>query len=225
MKVAQVTTFFHPVTGGVETHVLNLSRELKELGHDVTVLCSDSNKHFPRIKEKKTGFLGVDVIRFRTIFSISFYHKFFPGIFFYLLRHKFDIIHVHGFRKSESYFALIAGWLKRTPVILTTHNPFPTRTRSKKLNMFIKLHDLTIGKILSGKFTKIISLVPSEVDLLKKKFRVDPKKIKVIPNGIPEEFFKEGDGEKFLREWDIDKSKWKAILIGVGRINYAKGFQ
>ena len=44
MKIIQISTFFHPVTGGVETHVLNLSRELEKNGHEVEVLCSDSTK-------------------------------------------------------------------------------------------------------------------------------------------------------------------------------------
>lgn len=39
MKIIQIATFFHPVTGGVETHVLNLSRELEKNGHEVEVLC------------------------------------------------------------------------------------------------------------------------------------------------------------------------------------------
>jgi hypothetical protein len=34
-------------------------------------------------------------------------------LFFYLLKNDFDIVHVHGFRKFETYLALLAAKLKR----------------------------------------------------------------------------------------------------------------
>ena len=56
MKIIQISTFFHPVTGGVETHVYNLSKELVTLGHEVTVLTSDSAKFGPRLSRNETFF-------------------------------------------------------------------------------------------------------------------------------------------------------------------------
>ncbi len=225
MKIAQITTFFHPVTGGVEAHVLNLSRELVNQGHEVVVLCSDSNKLSARIRERRTTFLGLEVRRFRTFFSLSFYHKFYPGLLIYLLRNKFDIIHVHGFRKFESYFALFAGWIRHTPVVLTTHNPFPTKTRSTRLSLLIRFHDMILGRFFTRRFTKIIILVPSEEGILTRRFKVKPGKIAIVPNGIPDEFLVKGDAGKFLDEWKINKKDWSAIITSVGRINFAKGFQ
>jgi len=55
MKIIQISTFFHPVYGGVEDHVLNLSKELLAKGHEVTILTSDSNKKGSRIKEKNAS--------------------------------------------------------------------------------------------------------------------------------------------------------------------------
>lgn len=131
MKIAQVSTFFHPVTGGVETHALELSRELSEQGHDVTVLTSDSAKQAPRISEKRSRYLGVEVRRFRALVRLSPYHVFYPGLFFHLLRSDYDIVHVHGFRKLEVYVALLAKLLKRKKykLVVTGHNPFPTTSR------------------------------------------------------------------------------------------------
>ena len=40
MKIAQVTPYFHPHLGGVESHVRDLSRKLVELGHEVEVVTS-----------------------------------------------------------------------------------------------------------------------------------------------------------------------------------------
>ena len=51
-KVCFVTTYFYPTVGGVETHILNLGKELIKLGYDVEVLASDYDRD-KRIKEKE----------------------------------------------------------------------------------------------------------------------------------------------------------------------------
>ena len=38
MRIVQVSPFFYPHTGGVESHVRTLAREFARQGHDVTVL-------------------------------------------------------------------------------------------------------------------------------------------------------------------------------------------
>ena len=40
MKIAQVTEFFAPWSGGIGEHVAHLSRELRRRGHDVRILTS-----------------------------------------------------------------------------------------------------------------------------------------------------------------------------------------
>ncbi|MFQ5493158.1 MAG: glycosyltransferase family 4 protein [Candidatus Dojkabacteria bacterium] len=225
MKIALVSTFFHPVTGGVETHVLSLARELTAKGHEVVVLTSDSNKSGPRIKEKETDYLGVKVKRFRSLFSFSYYHKFYPGLFLYLLRSDLDIVHVHGFRKVETYIAQLASLFKRFKVVLTTHNPFPTSTRRVRFNLLINLHDRTIGRLFTGRLSKIITLVQSEKTIFRDRFKVKSDKLTTIPNAITDTFFEEGDANAFFKDWDINPEKWDAIAVSVGRVNFAKGFQ
>lgn len=226
MKIFQITTFFHPVYGGVEDHVLNLSKELISKGHEVEVLTSDSNKDGPRIKEKSANLSGIKITRFFTWFGMSYFHKFFPGILLYLLRNDFDIIHIHGFRKIESYFALIISKIRKKKVILTTHNPFVTVAGRSKLSSFLlKIHDKTYGKLLVKYFDKIIYLVGSEQKILTDEFGVKKEKTERITNGVQKEFFEAGDSEKFYEDWEIKKERWDAIVTGVGRVNYTKGYQ
>jgi glycosyltransferase involved in cell wall biosynthesis len=225
MKIIQISTFFHPVVGGVEEHVLDLSKELVGLGHEVKVLTTNSTKSGPKVNESYSTIHGIKIIRFWSLFSLSYFHKIFPGIFFYLLKDDFDVIHVHVFRKFESYIALFVGWLRKKPVILTTHNPFPTTTRSKLQKFLIALHDKTVGKLFTKKFSKIIILVESERNIFLKNFKVPKNKLAKIPNGLNEEFFEQGDPKQFLIDWNIDRSKWSHIVTSVGRITYTKGFQ
>ncbi|MEI7579358.1 MAG: glycosyltransferase family 4 protein [bacterium] len=225
MKIFEVTTFFHPVVGGVETHVDNLAREIQNAGHEVTVLCSDSGKSGPRIKDKIDSISGIPIRRFFNFFSLSYFHKFYPGLFFYLLRNDWDIVHVHGFRKIETYFALFAAKIKKKKIILTTHNPFPTTSRSRRMKLFVKLHDLTFGKLFTRYLDKIIILVNSEKKILIKNFHVSAKQIVLIPNGISKEFFIAGNKEKFFKDWNINKQKFSHLIAAVGRISFTKGFQ
>jgi len=225
MKILQVTTFFHPVTGGVESHVLNLSRELEKNGHEVEVLCSDSTKLGKRVTQSDTDYFGIKIHRFRSLLSLSYYHKFFPGILKFLLREEYDLVHIHGLRKIESYFALFAGKLRKKPVILTTHNPFPTTTRGALTQKLLNLHDFTVGKLFVKRFDKIITIVPSEKDKLQEIFKVPAEKIVEIPNGVEDGFFTKGDENSFYKEWEINPERWEGIVVAVGRVSYAKGIQ
>jgi len=225
MKIFQITTFFHPVTGGVESAVYSLCTELIKLGHEVTVLTSDSSKLGPRISQKETNHNGIKVKRFFTLFSLSYFHKFYPGLLFYLLKSDYDVLHVHGFRKFETYIALFAGHLKKKKVILTTHNPFPTTSRSRLNSFLIDLHDKTFGRWLLKKLDKIITIVPSEKMILMKKFQVPVNKIATIPNGLDVKFFETGNKEEFYKDYGINPAAWDAIVVGCGRLSITKGFQ
>ncbi len=147
LKIIQITTFFHPVTGGVETQVREISEHLVALGHEVKVFTSDSSRNGQKLGEKDSKLGSIQIKRFRTWFSFSKYHKFFPGILIALFNEDFDVLHVHGIRKPEFYFALIVAKLKHKKIILTTHNPFTADSyRDSKLTKILKWHDLTIGK-------------------------------------------------------------------------------
>ena len=225
MKIIQISTFFHPVTGGVETHVLNLSRELEKNGHEVEVLCSDSTKVGKRITKSDTNYFGVEIHRFRSWLSLSYYHKFFPGILNYLRKEDYDLVHVHGLRKSESYLAWFITKLRKKPLVLTTHNPFPTSTRTPGAERLIKIHDKIIGRVFIKNFSKIISIVPSEKSKLINDFNIAEDKIIEIPNGVEDVFFSNGFALNFYREWNINPNKWQGIAVIVGRVSYAKGIQ
>ena len=190
MKIIQVTTFFHPVIGGVETQVLSLSKMLVEKGYEVEVITSDSAKSKGRIKEKHAEIGGVKVTRCFTWFGFSHFHKFFPGLFFKLMKNDFDVVHVHGFRKFEVYAALLAAKLKKKKIVVSTHNPFVVDEKSRKgfLNFLIKLHDKTFGKWFSKFVDHYIVLSKSEIPILGK-FGVKEDKISLVPNGINDFFF------------------------------------
>lgn len=222
--IIQVTTFFHPIHGGVEQQVLDLSKQLAKKGHTVEVICSDSTRTKKRIKEKYGEIDGIKITRCRTWFSFSHFYKIYPKLFFLLLKRKFDIVHVHGFRKFEIYPALLAAKLKGKKIVVTTHNPFFTTSRNKLLQICVNIHDQTLGKIFTCFIDKIICLTNIEVQFVEK-FNVNKEKIFVIPNGIRKEIFKKGDPKVFFKKYQIPTKEFKHIVLWTGRIHEVKGLE
>ncbi len=231
LNIAIVGTFFYPVEGGVERAMLETAKELKKKGHNVEVLCSDSDRNGKTLYAPEKIIFGMNIKRFKNIFSISKFHKFFPGIGFYLLRSNFDVIHIHGIRKIESYIALFIGKLKGSKVVLTTHNPFTVEknSRSVLLNFFIKVHDLIIGKLFIRFFDKIIYLSKDERSILTNRFNCREDKIFMLPNGVADVFFSppmySKDQALNLAGYNTDiPQKFSNIVMCVGRYNKVKGF-
>src|SRR5438445_11478710 len=78
MKIAQITPYFLPVEGGVERHVLNLSKELVRLGHEVDIFtCSGT-----RNGERLPGYDYIEALnvqRFTSVFNLGAFGTVWPG--------------------------------------------------------------------------------------------------------------------------------------------------
>ncbi len=223
-KIIQVTTFFHPILGGVEQEVLDLSNQLIKEGHEVTVFCSNSTRSRKKIKKLHDKIGKIKIRRFRTWFSFSQFYKIYPQIFFTLLKTDFDIVHVHSFRRFEVYPALLAAKIKRKQIILTTHNPFTAKGRSRLLNLFVSLHDATFGKWFTRYIDHIICLLNEEI-LYLERYKVKRNNISVIPNGISNSLSKKGNPKKFIQKYHIPLRKFKYLVLWVGRVNTSKGLE
>src|SRR5260370_31215381 len=101
MKILFLSHYFSPHIGGVEKHILFLSKELIKKGNEVTILTykhslSLRDKFDPKLKSKET-INGINVIRF------TYPNKKFIGLFhiwysLWIKRSLFfsnDIIHIH----------------------------------------------------------------------------------------------------------------------------------
>ncbi len=226
MKIIQLTTFFYPVHGGVEQMVFQLALRLSKDGHKVKVITSDSLKGGEFIRPLTDEINGIKVERCRTWFSITKFHKFFPALLPKLLKSDYDIVHVHGIRKFESYVALFVSKIRKKKVIVSTHNPFVVdpRERSFMENLLIKIHDLTLGKIFFRYFDKFICLSKSEFQELKR-FGVSAYKMTKIPNAIPDCVLQKGNIDYVQKRYNFNKNNWDGIVLSLGRIEKRKGIQ
>src|SRR6267378_3069839 len=89
VRVAQVTSYFEPHLGGVETHVRELSRALKRRGVDITVITADTEGAGPR---SEVG--GIEVIRVPPR-SMVFKTPSMRDAVEAVVGGKFDLVHSH----------------------------------------------------------------------------------------------------------------------------------
>lgn len=217
MKIDFITAYFYPVLGGAEKHEFHIAKGLKNLGHKVTVHTSNLDRYNKKLKERET-IDGIEIKRYNVLFKIGEFASFFPGVF-KIRKTNADIIHMHTYRHPYNLIALFA----KKPCVLTLHWPnYPKGLRSKINEIIIPIFDEILGKIILKKFAALIAVNDMEKNWIIKKFKINPEKIKVIPNGIPKEDLKPIDKNIFRRKYKIPKNK--LVVLCVGRLNKSKGF-
>jgi len=212
MKILEVTALYPPHIGGIENHVETLSKNLVELGHDVTVYTSN----IPKSKnyEKCTG---IEIYRFHCYFS-PLNNQFTPGIFLKLIKNNdFDIIHIHSHLHLSSNIAAFANIFKKNSIILTSHG---TGNYVGWKNALHILYNKTIGKWMLRSADKIIALTPQQAKILES-LGATHDIVDVIPHGI--------DLNKIELAHNLDKIKesyglsGRMVILFVGALIPRKG--
>ncbi len=116
MRIVQVSPFFAPHTGGVESHVRNLAREFARQGHEVTVVTARYDRRLPRTEAAE----GYRIVRVPSLF-VAFNTPFDWGTGAAVRRLEADVFHLHYPPPLTSYFATRALGTRRVPVCLTYH--------------------------------------------------------------------------------------------------------
>jgi len=180
---------------GVWTRVLEESKRLSSLGYEVRVFSSNATKGSDKIACDEENISNVKIKRFnfRKLGGESFMRWNFEKA---ALDYSPDIIIVHVYRHPHTTKALkIKNKLmkqgKNCKVFLVTHAPFvqDNSTRGFIAKLFVKLYDRFIGPRNLKRFDKIIYISNWEIPYLLS-LGAEKSKLEYIPNGIPEEFFK-----------------------------------
>jgi glycosyltransferase involved in cell wall biosynthesis len=211
LKIAQICPRYFPDIGGVETHVKEISERLGKAGHEVEVVTTDPTG---KLKKKET-INGVRVIRFRAFAPGNAYY-FAPQIYFYLKKHKYDVIHAHSYHALPAFFSSLVGSTGKfvfTPHYHRSgHTPFRDLLH-KPYKMF--------GKRIFSRADSVICVSDYERKLVESDFKVAAKTVK-IPNGVNLKEFKDLNSWKNKSEKKSGKEK---ILLYVGRLEEYKGVQ
>jgi glycosyltransferase involved in cell wall biosynthesis len=219
VKVVQVTPYFAPVEGGVERHVLNLSKELIKLGHEVEVLtCNLTRKG--QVLDHSSIVEGIQVRRFPVLATLGEFGRAWPGFGLELLRGKFDIVHVHAFRHPHTDLAAVLSRLSRRGSVMTPHSSFyPLDLRRPLARGLVQIYDTLIAPVSLMWFDRLVSLTKVEARTLQS-LGARRAQIVVIANGVEEEHFSKGEPGGFKTRYGLEGCE---VILYLGRINRSKG--
>ena len=116
MRIAQVSPWFSPHFGGVESHVRSLSRELARRGHEVTVV---TTQHDPSLSTEET-MDGFRVVRVRPRF-ILMQTPITPRMRGSLRGLSSDVVHAHSPPPLASHYAGAVASERGIPYVVTYH--------------------------------------------------------------------------------------------------------
>lgn len=212
MKIAQLTPYFHPHLGGVESHVLELSKHLMDLGHEVLVVTT---------KLEDTGsedtVEGVPVKRVEPL-TIFLSTPIVPGVRDILSEEDYDILHGHSPPPLMSFFGVRSSKKKDVPFVLTYHCDLEIPQTFGPL--IVNLYERSFGTYTVSEADKIITTTTSYGATSK---AVWHEEADIIPNAVDEDrFHPSNDGSHIREKLGIGDKK---LITYVGRIVYHKGLE
>lgn len=226
LRILQVTNFFKPSwdTGGITRVSYEISKNLVDLGHDVTVYTSDG--YSSRLNVPKNISVCVDGIKvyyFSNIFMslVKKMKLISPYKLPFVLKRQikdFDVVHIHDHRGLPAI--LVSYYAKKydVPYVLQSHGsvlPFFQKIRLKKI------YDYFFGYWVLRNASRLIALTETEANQYLQ-MGVDESKICIVPNGIHiEEFNDLPNKGEFRKKYSIGDDE--KIILYLGRIDRIKG--
>ncbi|MFW6064520.1 MAG: glycosyltransferase family 4 protein [Candidatus Natronoplasma sp.] len=212
MKIAQLSPYFYPHLGGVESHVLELSKHLMDLGHEVFVVTTKlEGTRSEEIIE------GVPVKRVEPL-TIFLSTPIVPGIREILSKEDYDILHSHSPPPLMSFFGVRSSKKKEVPFVLTYHCDLEIPHTFGPL--IVNIYQRTFGTYTVSKSDNIITTTTSYGATSKAVWRQDAD---IIPNAVDEErFHPSNDGSQIRKKLGLEDEK---LITYVGRIVYHKGLE
>jgi glycosyltransferase involved in cell wall biosynthesis len=116
VRIVQVSPFFHPHAGGVESHVRALAAEFAREGHEVTIVTSRYDRSLPESEE----FEGYRILRAPTR-GVWYNTPIDTGIGRVLAGVPADVVHIHYPPPLTAFFAVRGLHERNTPICLTYH--------------------------------------------------------------------------------------------------------
>jgi glycosyltransferase involved in cell wall biosynthesis len=185
VKIAQVTLRFD-APGGVETNVREVSRRLRDAGHDVTVYASDLYDESTR--ERRADYApvveGVPVRRF------SVRHKLVPGLTLPMMiglmdalaESGVDVIHVHSHRYGHVLESAAVADRLGIPLVVSTHYHPADRSEPPIKAALLRLQDFGFG-MTAYRVAKALVVETEQEARLVREFAPGAK-IRIIPPGL-----------------------------------------
>lgn len=202
-----------------------LAKELAFLGHTTTFITSDKYLNsWNRYVKTKDGagyrkFEHFDVIRLRAFFP--FEKVIFKNWFLFyklLFRNQYDVIHILGVGTFTTFITLFLSFFCKSSqlplIIVSDHTDARTSAKEGVLADFYHVFFRCMYKLLGYRIKWVISFGDAGAEILKRRYKIQNDKIKIIPLGF------DSDNYRYLPEL---KNKEKNLVIGfAGKIDEKK---
>ena len=205
MRIAQVSPWFYPHLGGVESHVQSLSRELAARGHEVTVVTTRHDTSSPR-RETMDGFEIVRVkprlVAMRTPIA--------PRIRSALRGIPADVIHAHLPPPLSAHYAADVAEPRGVPLVVPHHCDVDLPSLIGAL--VETLYRRSLGPSTLRRAAKVIVTTRTYAATSRYVWRHSPV---VIPNAVDaERFTPDVDGRSVRARLRIPADRPVALLVG-----------
>ncbi len=213
MKIALVAPYFHPVKGGREQTVLELAKGLAEKGHSVTVFTTNRTPE-GKIVEASDESWDFSVQRIRSTY-LTFRFEIplkIPQLSGY------DVVHIISTDNIFAFILLTSAKIHRKRIFATLFTVFALLKHPRKmLRPFFFFFELL--SVFAMYLSDVIQVM-NDVDLkIVKRFI---KNVKMIPDGIPKNYFTTKPSIDFRDRHGLSNRK---IILFVNRIHPLKGPQ
>ncbi len=205
VRLLIATARMTPLTGGIETHVREVSRRLVTRGFDVTVVTTDRTGTLPVDEE-------LDGVRIhRTPASPADGDLYWsPGLLRFVNRPSWDLVHVQGIHTLVPPGAMFAAAVRGIPFVVTFHTGGHASLVRQRLR---RAQWLALVPLLR-QASRLIGVSRFEAELFGRLPGIDPGCVEVIPNGAEPLPLPVGTPE-------IDRDS----VVAVGRLERYKGHQ
>lgn len=215
MRILQVIPYFTPKRGGDVNVCYNLSKQLVNRGHEVTIIATD----FEFDEGYAKSLVNVRIIPFKVTVRI--------GLFLISLSMKkwlkkeiknYNVIHLHNLQSYQNNVAYHYARKYGIPYVLQAHGLAP---RIMKRSMLKKLYNWVWGYSILKTASKAFALTKMELDE-HKEMGVGEDKIEIVPNGIDlSEYEAPPRRGEFRKKYGIKDDE--KIVLYLGRIHKIKG--
>ena len=207
MRVLVVTPRYVPQMGGVENHVREVTRRLRERA-DITVLTTDNTGRLDA-----TGTVdGVPVMRVPAYPRGRDYH-FAPGLWRSITRGEWDLVHVQSYHTAVAPLAMLASLRSRVPFVLTFHGG----GHSSAIRTSARGVQRALLRPLLARAKRLIAVARFEARFFSEALRIPLERFVVIPNG--------SDLPAPSETARASRTQGPRVIASVGRLEKYKGHQ
>ena len=204
MQIAQVSPWFHPHLGGVESHVQSLARELSSRGNEVTVV---TTRHLPSVPAEE-DFEGVRILRVKPR-AITLRTPIAPRIRGVVERLRSDVVHAHSPPPMSAHYASVAAEAKGMPLAVTYH--CDVELPSPFGSLIEALYRRTLGAATLRRADRVIVTTRTYAATSRAVWSHNPS---IIPNAVDHRRFRPDlDGSGVRRDLGVPEDRPVVLLV------------